>query len=114
VKRTASHKERFTSEANYSKQNCIGERVDEPEHRGQFSFYVRTGADGKEWPGGMIICCPGCKGVSALPFRKPSQWAKQPHDWHFDGNYDKPTLTPSIHHVGCWHGHLRSGAFTSC
>ena len=34
--------------------------------------------------------------------------------WGWDGNEDKPTLTPSIHHVGVWHGFLRAGRLESC
>jgi Family of unknown function (DUF6527) len=29
--------------------------------------------------------------------------------WGWDGNEDKPTLTPSIHCVGHWHGWVRAG-----
>lgn len=29
--------------------------------------------------------------------------------WGWDGNEDKPTLTPSIHAIGVWHGWVRSG-----
>lgn len=29
--------------------------------------------------------------------------------WGWDGNEDKPTLTPSIHCFGHWHGWVRSG-----
>lgn len=34
--------------------------------------------------------------------------------WKWDGNLDRPTLEPSIHAVGHWHGHLRAGRFVSC
>jgi len=34
--------------------------------------------------------------------------------WGWDGNEDKPTLTPSIYHVGVWHGYLRAGRLISC
>lgn len=29
--------------------------------------------------------------------------------WTWDGNEDKPTLSPSIHTLGCWHGFVRAG-----
>jgi hypothetical protein len=29
--------------------------------------------------------------------------------WGWDGNEDNPTLTPSIHCVGHWHGWVRAG-----
>jgi len=34
--------------------------------------------------------------------------------WQWDGNKDKPTLSPSLHWVGNWHGFLRAGKFVSC
>jgi hypothetical protein len=30
--------------------------------------------------------------------------------WGWDGNEDAPTLTPSIHCIGHWHGWVRNGA----
>lgn len=37
------------------------------------------------------------------------------HDpWGWDGNYDAPTLVPSIHAKGIWHGFLEKGFFRSC
>ena len=30
--------------------------------------------------------------------------------WGWDGNEDVPTLTPSVHHIGHWHGWVRAGA----
>lgn len=29
--------------------------------------------------------------------------------WTWDGNEDKPTLTPSLHAVGVWHGKVTAG-----
>lgn len=34
--------------------------------------------------------------------------------WGFDGNMDKPTLTPSVHQIGDWHGFFRAGRMESC
>jgi hypothetical protein len=34
--------------------------------------------------------------------------------WHWDGNEDKPTLAPSVHHLGGWHGYVRAGRMESC
>lgn len=60
--------------------------------------------------------CPGkCKTISALPIR-PVMDANIKHDsWHLTGDdIDKPTLTPSVHHVGCWHGWIRDGEISTC
>jgi len=37
------------------------------------------------------------------------------HCWTWDGDWDKPTLTPSIQrHGACeWHGHLQNGVFVT-
>jgi hypothetical protein len=34
--------------------------------------------------------------------------------WSWDGNLDKPTLAPSLHWTGDWHGHLENGYLKSC
>lgn len=73
---------------------------------GAFEYYK----DGDRFPAGMIYCCPcGCGNIGALPFR--------PHaspSWDWDGNMEAPTLQPSVHHVGHWHGYLSAGVWSSC
>lgn len=56
---------------------------------------------------GLRIACPGCKSVCATPFQGPVAW-------QWDGNEEKPTITPSINHVGCWHGWLKEGVLQPC
>jgi hypothetical protein len=34
-------------------------------------------------------------------------------DWQWDGNREAPTLTPSIHVVGIWHGFMTNGELVS-
>lgn len=34
--------------------------------------------------------------------------------WAWDGNEDSPTLTPSVHCVGYWHGYFTAGRMVSC
>ena len=72
---------------------------------GAFEFYRDAQGD----PAGMIYACPcGCGAQGALRFRpRPSP------SWQWDGNREAPTLTPSVHHVGHWHGWLRKGVWTS-
>lgn len=75
---------------------------------GAFEFYVSSSSDGK--PVGMIYSCPcGCGGIRALDFKPRSS-----PSWQWDGNRDAPTLTPSVHWVGHWHGFLRNGVWESC
>lgn len=68
------------------------------------------------WPDGLAYVCPcGCKAVGFLPFKPcPSP------SWAWDGNRERPTLTPSVHHmigeppVTHWHGWLRAGVWEAC
>jgi Family of unknown function (DUF6527) len=57
----------------------------------------------------VLLACPGCGQVCILPF---ARHAGVGHRWSFDGNHVNPTLSPSIHHLGCWHGWLRAGELT--
>lgn len=34
--------------------------------------------------------------------------------WQLSGTHAKPTLSPSLHWVGMWHGWLRDGQLVSC
>lgn len=73
---------------------------------GAFEFYVDASGE----VAGMIYCCPcGCGATGSLAFRpRPSP------SWEWDGNRAAPTLSPSVHHVGHWHGWLRNGIWESC
>lgn len=73
-------------------------------------YEIITNADGHRW---LWFCCPGpCKTVTAIALRPTRPDVAQ--SWEFDGNDEAPTLTPSINHVGCWHGWLSEGVFSSC
>jgi Family of unknown function (DUF6527) len=65
-----------------------------------------------EKPSGLGINCPGCGAESFLQFFDNGPGPC----WSFDGNKEKPTLTPSVHSVGCcgWHGYLQNGIWVSC
>lgn len=60
----------------------------------------------------MLMICPcGCGNTGALAIRP----APSPSpSWDWDGNRDAPTLTPSVHHVGHWHGWLKAAVWESC
>lgn len=62
---------------------------------------------------GIRINCPGCTERHVLPVTVvPAGMVKSPHyvvgetpHWHFNGDYDNPTLSPSIHSkTGCFAG----------
>lgn len=82
-------------------------RVDDTEFgaAGDFEFYT----DGGRIAGIIYVCPCGCGKTGALGFRpQPSP------SWEWDGNQESPTLSPSVHHVGHWHGWLRNGVWESC
>ena len=65
---------------------------------GEFDFYY--------------VCPCGCGAVGLLIVaanRKPDFSPS----WNWNGLVDKPTLTPSVNHVGHWHGWLRDGIWHS-
>ena len=80
----------------------IDEGVSPP---GSFKFYAKAG----ETAGMLYICPCGCGRIGALAFRP----ALSP-SWEWNGDRDAPTLSPSVNHVGHWHGFLRAGVWTSC
>ena len=45
--------------------------------------------------------------MSGLPLRPTTVQGRD--SWEWDGDIQLPTLNPSIHHVGCWHGWLKRG-----
>ena len=49
-------------------------------------------------------------GAVGLPFR-PAKPSENRPTWEFDGNRDKPTLHPSVHVHGEWHGYILAGRF---
>jgi hypothetical protein len=68
-------------------------------------------------PKGLNFVCPcGCAMVHSVTIN-PLKARDQ--GWDFDGNRERPTLTPSIfsktEYGGCgWHGYLTAGEFKSC
>jgi len=59
----------------------------------------------------IYIWLPGMSGPDAIPIQKGP--AGGPRVWGWDGNEEKPTLTPSIHAPDQWHGYLRAGKLVS-
>lgn len=37
-----------------------------------------------------------------------------PDTWSWDGNVEKPTLSPSINVPGKWHGYIKNGVAEAC
>lgn len=67
----------------------------------------------------LIYNCPcGCEAIGALPIYPTGQTVEpaQRPAWGWDGQQERPTLTPSIRKLsGCfWHGHLVAGEWQPC
>jgi hypothetical protein len=60
----------------------------------------------------IYLCLPGCACMTAIEVQKGAAGGNRV--WGWDGNEDKPTLTPSIHALNQWHGYLRNGRLESC
>lgn len=88
---------------------------DGPVPAGAFEYYDWQGSDG-----GILFGCPcGCGELKSVSFRSERRPV-----WQWDGNREKPTLTPSINILQLdeagrqigehWHGFLTAGEFRSC
>lgn len=90
---------------------------DGPVPAGVFEYYDGPGPDA-----GLLFGCPcGCGDMRSVKFR--TNEGRRP-TWDWDGNRDRPTLTPSIliyqmDETGKiigehWHGYLTAGDWKSC
>jgi hypothetical protein len=69
-------------------------------------FYFETDDRGQRM---FVFCLPNASGCR-IPLRPlVDQKINRGHSWEWDGNEDKPTLTPSVNAEGCWHGFVREG-----
>ncbi len=74
------------------------------------AIYIAEADDGG--PGRWYYSCPcGCGASGGLRVAVAVKPEQSP-SWVWDGNRDAPTLHPSIHHIGHWHGWLKAGFFT--
>lgn len=60
----------------------------------------------------IYIWLPGISGPDSLQIQKGPPGGHRV--WGWDGDEKKPTLTPSIHAPGQWHGYLKAGRLESC
>lgn len=108
-----------------SKVSCEGRLVDHPTGTEgpvrQGDFYYKFLPNGLPFPQNIesiVIAIPvlyseGSQGCSF------TEWtvARRNHcnaQWSLSGTLEKPTLNPSLHWVGVWHGWLRDGNLISC
>lgn len=83
--------------------NC--RKVDAIKEVGDFSF-----SEDRDF---LYIWIPGMSGPDAIGIQRGPDTGKE-RVWAWDGNEERPTLTPSIHAPGEWHGFLRAGRLESC
>lgn len=82
---------------------------DEPTNKGEFKYYTDSGIKPGVIAGMRFVCPCGCGGKSSLRF--DTVYAS---GWAWDGNMDKPTVSPSVKQLVCgWHGYLRNGRWES-
>lgn len=59
-------------------------------------------------------CCPcGCGRRAPLTVGLNFKPADGP-SWSWNGSLERPSLQPSVHHVGHWHGYLTDGEWRAC
>jgi len=86
-------------------------KVEEITQVGDFKIQV-NGAGTPTEETHIYIWIPGMSGPDAIRItRGPSA---NPRIWGWDGDEELPTLTPSIHATGEWHGYLTDGKLISC
>ena len=76
-------------------------------------MFMRDGPNGPRW---MSFPCPGQrrKNESNARCMVPLHPQKNSNgaSWTWNGNREKPTLSPSINCHGCWHGFITDGEIT--
>ena len=67
--------------------------------------------EGEGQPTMIVFHCPQCLELLDLPITL-GQTATEARKWAWDGNFELPTLAPSVVHVKCgWHGFVTKGQF---
>lgn len=93
------------------KRNATATRWENAEELRDAGDFMFTGIYGRDGVHGMMLICPcGCGEEIAIDFTTdPTPGPK----WEWNGNVDKPTLTPRLFKLtGCqWHGTLKDGIF---
>jgi hypothetical protein len=84
------------------------ESIENVQIPGAFSYWTDSSGTIR----GMMYRCPcGCTRLGGLAFNPPTEddLKYSRATWNWNQNKEAPTLTPSIHHVGHWHGFLTNG-----
>lgn len=100
------------NEANYNKESCEMIRVaneDAVLAGGPGSFYIWSDADGQRY----LACRLPDRCFIEIPIRPVVNGQSSHPSWDWDGNVEHPTLMPSVHTHGHWHGWFRKGRMES-
>lgn len=112
------------SEEKYNKESADARRIlnpsevnDQPRTPGDFAWefdftHFDHGAKETDERLTFYFCLPGEIRWTPIHVKRGAPGGDRV--WGWDGNLDKPTVEPSIHWVGHWHGFLRAGRFVSC
>ena len=73
--------------------------------------FIGDGGDGK--PKWLRFPCQGREGGECMIALRPHQKNSAGASWEWDGNKERPTITPSINCKDCWHGWIRNGEFVT-
>lgn len=100
------------SEENYNKESCDMKRVADDDSvingpPGAFSIERLKGGQSV-----MFFKLPNSY-VGMIRLRPIIEGSPNP-SWEWDSNEDKPTLKPSVHLTGRWHGWFKNGRMQSC
>lgn len=76
------------------------------------AFYVEAPDDDRDQ--NFWYRCPcGCAVIGLLTVGAGFKPEDGP-SWNWNGSTTRPTLSPSVHHVGHWHGWLQDGEWREC
>jgi hypothetical protein len=78
------------------------------------SIYVGSVYEGKDWEHLWYTCPCGCGAQAPIRVGNGFKPVTDTASWNWNGSLDRPTLVPSVHHVGHWHGWLTDGVWRSC
>ncbi|MCB1516139.1 MAG: hypothetical protein KDJ19_00775 [Hyphomicrobiaceae bacterium] len=86
----------------FFEQNVAGSfRVNDPVDDGRQQFW--------------FVCPCGCGQNAMIAVGNGYKPERKGRDtWNWNGSFEKPTLTPSVHDKGHWHGWLTDGVWRSC
>ena len=92
----------------------VADALDDEDRQPPAKFmFMGHGANGQ--PKWLSFPCPGKLGKSHPETRCMISLRPQKNDtgasWDWDGNRERPTITPSVNCKDCWHGWIRNGEF---